>query len=286
MHTVTPTIFNGQIASAQFKGRVHIPMTNTTLNEKFNVQAQQSPSSDDRHITQFYCIGNRGHRAYTGADGRQKMMPVPHSIAQGALYGHIPFILRELTDDLNSTMRSDYALRVVEQLDDGNVYVAYYAKRLDLENVETSTREIQIIDGQQHTRPWVPTSETLDPDHPELDEDGKVIQASGEFLAVSSPLNINFNAADAEELRNVARILYGSESDSVISEIALVSGIRRMVTGEAAGNNTINYQEAIATQCVAYANLYYQMNLSTQGFSFTADVGSTEPLYVGHADEP
>lgn len=285
MHTVTPTIFNGQIASAQFKGKVHIPMTNTTLNEKLNIQPQQSPGNDDKHITQYYCIGNHGHRAYTGADGRQKMLPVPHRIDRGALYNHVPFVLRELTDDLSPAIRADYALRKVEQLPDGNTYVAYYAKRLNLENVEANTREIQIIDGQQHTRPWVPTSETLNPSHPELDSDGKVIQASGEFLAVSSPLHINFSEHDAEELRNVARILYGSESDAVVSEIALVSAVSRMVTGEAAGNNTINYLEAIATQCVAYANLYYQMNLSTQGFSFTADVGSTEPLYVGQADE-
>lgn len=280
MRNVTRTVFGAAMQTAQYLGKPYLVQENSTLNEKFGVQANAAPGENERHAVQYFAIGNGGHRAITGADGIAYTTPNNHAATDAACFNHIPFVLREVSNDLSVEQRGQYALRRLET-HNGTQYVAYYAKRLTLDNVNVNLQKTQIDGNNQTTTPFVPTAGNLSPT-PVGEDAGtdNVIVASGEYVSGSAVVTINFNQADVDELREVARILYGDEKYAVISEVALVGGVDRTTTGPGPGTTSINYLEAIATQITTFISTYYQLNMQNNGFTFTADVGITEPLFI------
>jgi hypothetical protein len=280
MRNVTRTVYGAAMQTAMYIGKSYQVQENSTLNEKFGIQANTLPSAEERHAVRYFCIGNGGHRAIVGAEGLSYTTPNHHEATDAACFNHLPFVLREVTDDLTQEQRAKYGLRREEQ-HNGRQYFAYYGKRLTLDAVEVNMQKT-IVDGNNQTsEPFVPTSSNLNPEPlAGTDQETNVIEASGEYVSGSAVVTIDFTAADAEELRNVALIVYGDEKYAVISEMALVGGVDRVVTGPGPGNNTINYNEVISAQVTTFIASYYQLDMQNNGFTFTADVGVTEPLYA------
>lgn len=280
MRNVTRTVYGAAMQTAQYLGKSYLAQENSTLNEKFGIESNAAPGDEEQHAVNYFCIGNGGHRAITGADGIAYTTPNNHSATDAACFNHVPFVLREVSNDLSVEQRADYALRRLEN-HDGAQYVAYYGKRLSLQNVNVNLQKTQIDGNNQTTVPFVPTAANLSPTPiSENAGDDNIIVASGEYVSGSAVVTINFNQADVAELREVARILYGDEKYAVISEVALVGGVDRIVSGSGAGNSTVNYTEVIAAQITTFISTYYQLNMQNNGFTFTADVGITEPLFV------
>lgn len=277
---VTRTVYGAGMQTAQYMGKPYQVQENSTLNEKFGIQVNNLPSNDERHAVRYFCIGAGGHRVVTGADGVAYTTPNHHEAVDAACFKHMPFVLRETTDDLSQEQRAKYALRR-EETHNGRSYFAYYGKRLDLDTVEVNLQKTTVDGSNQTSEPFVPTASNLNPQPlSETADEDNVIEASGEYVSGSAVVTIDFNAADAEELRRVAQILYGDENYAVISEIALVGGVDRVVTGPGPGNNQINYTEVLAAQITTFIACYYQLNMQNNGFTFTADIGITEPLYA------
>lgn len=281
MSTITRTIYGAGINSALQLGIPYVPQEKSTLNEKLAIATNEGPGPDDRYRTNYIVIGNGGHRSVTGADGIPYTTANQHRATDAACFRHIPFVLREISDDLSPTERERYGLRRQES-HSGRQYFAYYAKRLNLDSAEVSMQETAIgEDGTQTSQPFVPTNANLNPvPLSDTEQESNVITASGNYVSASVPTAINFNAQDAEELRNVARILYGSEDYAIISEMAWVSGVERIITGPGAGSSSINYREVIGSQVTTFVTTYYQLNMQNNGFTFTADMGVTEPLFA------
>lgn len=280
MRNVTRTVYGAAMQTAMYIGKPYQVQASSTLNEKFGIQVNALPGNTDRHAVRYFCIGNGGHRAITGAEGLSYTTPNHHEATDATCFNHLPFVLREVTDDLSVEQRSKYALRREEQ-HNGRAYFAYYGKRLLLDSVEVNLQKTTVDGNNQTSEPFVPTSSNLNPEPMSgTDQETNVIEASGEYVSGSAVVTIDFSAGDAEELRNVALILYGDEKYAVISEMALVGGVDRVVTGPGPGNNTINYNEVIACQVTTFIASYYQLDMQNNGFTFTADVGVTEPLYA------
>lgn len=280
MRNVTRTVYGAAMQTAQYLGKSYRVQENSTLNEKFGIEANAAPSDEEQHAVQYFAIGNGGHRAVTGADGIAYTTPNNHAATDAACFNHIPFVLREVSNDLSVEQRAQYGLRRLET-HNGKQYVAYYAKRMSLDNVNVNLSKTKIDGSNQSTVPFEPTAANLSPT-PIGDDtsDDNVIVASGEYVSGSAVVTINFNQADVEELREVARVLYGDEKYAVISEVALIGGVDRTTTGAGAGNTSVNYLEVIAAQITTFISAYYQLNMQNNGFTFTADVGITEPLFV------
>tara|TARA_B100000700_G_scaffold208593_1_gene229309 strand:- start:58971 stop:59828 length:858 start_codon:yes stop_codon:yes gene_type:complete len=280
MRIVTRTVYGAAMSTAQYLRLPYTPKESSTLNEKFGIAANELPGEEDLYGVRYFAIGDGGHSAVTGADGKPYISPNNHAATDAACFNHVPFVLREISDDLTVEERKKYGLRKKET-HGGREYFAYYLKRLDVENVRINMQKTVATDGSQTTQPFTPTSANLNPQPmSETDLESNVIQSSGEYVAANAVVTIDFNAADAEELRNVARIIYGAEHHAIISEIALVGAVDRTTTGPGPGNQTIQYREAIGTQVVTHITSYYQMNMQNNGFTFTADVGGTEPLFT------
>lgn len=278
MRTVTRTIYGAAMQTALFANLPYNPPSNTTLNERFEVADNEELGDDERPYVGYYVIGNGGHQYVTGANGIPRTLPQKHQATDASCYKPIPFVMRELDNDLSATDRKNYALRALE-VHDGVEYATYYAKRLDLDNVEVNMQRVKIEDGEMSEEPFEPDNDNLNPE-PYDAEKTELVESSGEFVAGFALVTISFTPFDAEELRHVAKVLYGDENYAIISEIGFVSGVDRELTVRGDGGSTFDFKEVIGAQIVSFVSTNYQLNLQNQGFDFSSNIGIAEPLYT------
>lgn len=276
MRIITRTVYGSLLQTSLLLGLPLSIAPNSTLNEKFDVQSGVSLSPSDVPKVGYYCIGNGGHRVVTGSDGIPYTSPVNHRARDAALFNHLPFVLREVDNDLSIAERARYALRRAET-HNGRNYFAYYLKRIDVSNVNSEMNHTVVRDGVAETVPFEPTNDDLNPQQPELPPSG-VISTDGSYLSSSAIIPIDFTQRDVEELINVSRVLYDNENRAVISEIGLCTGVDRTVTGSAGGSGSFNYKEAIAVQIASHITGYYPIGFTNRGFDLQIEAGATEPM--------
>lgn len=274
MRIITRTVWGASLQTSLLLGLPYTPETNSTLNEKFDIEGGRDLEGVIPHV-RYLCIGNNGHRIITGSDGIPYTSPINHRASDAALFNHIPFVLREIANDLSIERREKYALRKRIMVD-GEEYYAYYLKRMDVSRVATELIHTQVLDGNSTHSPFVPGTDNLNPEHPELPNTG-VISTDGNYLTSSAIIPVLFDENDVAELVNVSRILYGNEQRAVISEIGLCSGVDKVIVGHIPGG-TINYREAIGVQIATHITGYYPVGYTNRGFELQIEAGATEPL--------
>lgn len=276
MRSITRTLWGARLQTILLCGLPYTNVQNTTLNEKFGVQAGVVPANNAIPRVKYFCIGNGGHRNLTGSDGTPYTSPIQHDPGDAALYRHVPFLLREPDNDLTVSERANYAMRK-QIVVSGSNYIAYYLKRLNMTDVVPTINTNTVLDGVTTTTPYVPTSANLNPVPPAIPPTG-VITTSGDYLSTSAVLRLDFTAQDVAELVNVAEIMYDNDLRAVISEIGLVAGVDQIVQGIGPGGGQISYSEAIAAQITTFISAYYSVGFSNQGFDFGLELGAIEPL--------
>lgn len=275
MRIINRTIYGSALQTALF---FDIPLEvkpNTTLNEKFGILENFTIEEGTRPKVQYMCIGNGGHKFVTDADQIPYSTPIEHKASDAALYNHLPFVLREVSNDLTITQRERYALRK-EVTIAGVDYYAYYLKRLTLEEQVQTMNYISIQNGNENITEFVPSTDVLSPEHPAITNDS-VENLNANYLSTSVIVDLTFNEWEVQELINVAEVMYGSSDKAIISEIGLCSGIDKVTTGSLV-NDTVNYKEAVAVQVASFISGYYTVGYSNQGFELEIEAGATEPL--------
>lgn len=275
MRSIVNTLWSTQIQTAAHLKIPFTPLEHTTLNEKFMIQQTAGIRPSELPSLKAIVIGDGGHRAVIGQRGRPLITPIDHQADHAALYNHLPFVLRALDDDLSPTDRERYALRKEVEIE-GRYYYAYFAKRLNLNEVKITLKRSKKIDGEVISSVYVPTSANLSPTPPDIENTG-VVTTSGEYLSSSAIVTIRFDKRDVQEFKNVARILYNDEIYAVASEIGLCTGVDRTVQGNSTMGQ-INYKELIAAQLSAFVPVHYEMVYHSEGFDFNVEVGAVEPL--------
>lgn len=275
MRIITRTLYGAELQTNHLLNKPHEAREHTTLNEKFDVQSGVKPSDTQRSGLGYFALGIGGHKNETGADGFPFTSPLNHQATDAACYKHVPFVLRELDNDLGQLERAKYAMRVIET-HDGIKYAAYYLKRLDLENVSTQLLHTTVNNGVETTVPFVPNGSNLNPTPPELPSDSKIV-TTGDYVSTTATVPIQFTATDVDEYVRAIRIIYGNENYAIISEIALVAGVDKLVTGQI-DQGTVDYVEAIAAQITTFITCHYSIGFSNQGFDFEVELGASEPL--------
>lgn len=279
MRAITRTIYSAALQTAQFFNIEHEIRTNTTLNERFGVEPNTLPAEDKYPQLKYVAIGNRGHQVVEGAEGIPYTAPRRHAATDAACFNHIPFVLRRLSDDLPGDRRARYALRREEE-HDGTTYVAYYLKRMDVDDIHIEMNKTYIDEGEQVSESFTPTEDNLSPSPVEPVSSDEIVSSSGEYVSASALISVQFDEQDVEELKNVAEILYGSSQYAVVSEIALCTGVDHTSTGPGPGGGEIDYEEAIGVQVACFISDFYQLDLQNQGFTLDIDNGITEPLFA------
>lgn len=274
MRIITRTVWGASLQTSLLLGLPYYPQENSTLNEKFDVEPGGDLRGTIPHV-KYFCIGNGGHRVIQGADGIPYTSPINHRASDAALFNHLPFVLREPSDDLTIDKRERYGLRRRETIN-GRPYIAYYLKRMDLSAVQLALQHTNVIEGNSTTTLFEPSNGNLNPEHPELPNEG-VITTDGNYLTSSAIVPVLFDEDDVAELVNVARVLYDNEQRAAISEIGLCSGVDRVVTGEVNGQQ-INYREALGVQIATHITGYYPVGYTNRGFELQIEAGATEPM--------
>lgn len=273
---VRRSIYGSSLQTKKLMGLPFEMVPNTTLNEKFGIMSGIAPSENQMPDVRYFAIGNGGHRQRVGSNSIPYTTPIEHRASHASLYNHIPFVLREINDDLSPERRAQYGLRIIEE-HNGTQYFAYYLKRLDLSEVDETLHITTIQDGVSTRLPFEPTSSELNPTPPEVPSEG-VIPTNGNTLETAAMVNVDFTAEDVAELVNVAEVLYDNPNLAIVSEVALCSGVDRTISAPAVGNTTINFKEVIACQIASFISTYYPLTNSNKGFDFDLEMGAVEPL--------
>lgn len=281
MNNTARSIFGAYLQTCQLVGLPFVLAPNTTLNEKLNIQANLVPAANDMPHMRYVAIGNGGHRMQAGADGMAIPKPIQHRSTDAELFNHLPFVLRDLANDLTAQERVNYGLRRIET-HDGNSYIAYYLKRLDLSAVVPKMEYNAVANDTTTTTVFVPNSSNLNPTPPAINNSG-ANTVTGDFVTASAKIPFLFTSNDVDEYLNVCRVIYGSEDYAIISEIALCSGLDRTVSVSSVNSGTFNFNEVIAAQVVSFISTFTAMQFTRDGLNMAYDCGATEPLFLLNA---
>lgn len=251
----TRTPHGAALQLSQLFGKPVMIQEFSTLNEKFDNFESESPTNTEIPIARYICIGNGGHRAVS-ASNVTSIQAVPRLTLASALYNHIPFTMRPLSDDLTVTDRMKYRMRVVEE-HGGVDYAAYYLKIFDISDVTITSDHTAVVGDLSPVSPTGTTTGSI----------GTVAQI---------PFVLEANEITA--IKDAQMIIHGVEGFATISEIGLVTGVERIVSGNFNGVD-VDYTEVIGAQLHSSSNagrlLDFSESVSTPT---TLTVGTLDPL--------
>lgn len=251
-------------------------ITNTTLNEKFNIFKNEVPLPTEEPIIRYLAIGNGGHASTVSANSVSPITGVRRKTRAAALYNHIPFILRELDNDLPPTERIKYRLRRIEQYN-GVSYVAYYLRVIDLDGLKPVIEHRNLQGDNYAVTPFQPDAADLSP-VADIISTETTPSSIEEGVSVSMRISMKLTTSDVNEILNATSIIFNSTGYGIVSEIGVVTGIDRDLTGNFNGVSE-TYREAIYTQLYSSLNVGKLLNFGTPTSDTIIEVGSIDPIY-------
>lgn len=281
---ITRTIIGSRLLATLQQQKPYVHVDNTTLNEALGINDTIRPNVGETPVARYYAIGMGGHVNRVGSDGGHYPVARKHRPDDFGLYQQLPFVIRELGDDLTPQERSRYGLRKIidHPTRPGERYIAYYLKRIDIDDSPVQMNLNTTVNGVTTTVPFVPTNANLFPT-PVEPTSVNVNTTDGTTLTTSSLVAFEFDAQDSENLMEVAEVLYGGVERALISEIAYVAGCDRVVSVND-GTNPFNMNEVVEAQIVTHITGLWPVAYASSGFSFKLDMGGTEPM-VGISTE-
>jgi len=272
------TIYGAYLQDCLFTRRPWTMKKNTTLNEKLDINKDVPPDNNAYPFLGYWCIGDKGGALTTGNGGRVQLTPLPHRGSDAAPFSIIPFVLRPVANDLDVNTQKLYALRKLIAVN-GNNYFAYYLRRIDYSNINPEMLYTNVVNGVASTSAFVPDTSNLNPEPPALNPDGSV-STTGDYLSVSEPVALVLQPSDIAELMNVAQVLYGSSDASLITEIAMCTGMDKVMSSPDGANGSISFNEAVGVQVAGYASAGYMIPYLQEGITVNMNVGTAEPLFL------
>lgn len=274
---VTRTIYGAHLSTHKAIGVPYQPDLNTTLNQKYEVHADEPLLKDEWPYIRYVAIGRGGARPAITTDNKLSIEPLKHSPRDAGLFDMVPWVIRTMKDDLSPQERKRYRMRV-PFTKDGVPYVAYYLRYIDVSNTKPIMELRHTEDGKTVSDIFTPEVSDLSPIPREI-SNINVNNPDSDCLISTAALDVHVDANDINELINVFSILDGDPKKAIISEIGLVSGVDRLVAG-AVGSTTSNYLEVIGAQVNAYAFQFEVMMANKAYIDFRFDVGSSELMLL------
>ena len=275
MENITRTVYSAHLQTCQLLQLPYLPLVNTTLNEKFNVNVRMTLNPGEIPAAKYMAIGRGGVSLSIGNDNTPVLTPMQHQPTDAALFDHIPFILRPVTDDLSSEDRLKYRLRVIRSFG-GVSYACYYLKVLDLSSTTVELNNIVVNNNTTTITTFTPTLANLNPTPAPLVSEGQNI-TTGEYVSASAVTPFNLTSDDINEILNSCQIMYNNTNYALISELGVCSGIDRIISGNFNGT-TSSYTEVGVAQIMSFVNVFYAASFANSGIDLELDIGNTEPM--------
>ena len=205
---------------------------NTTLNHKYNILPNDLPSSTPK--LKYYGIGIKG---FKNLNDQQLSAPYVPQATNMDLYQPIPLKIVPVNNDLTSSERSNYRMRVRQTIN-GNDYYCYYLKKL-----EYTDNHIKMLETDLNTK-QESEIQSLDPSN--LNPSPVATSTTGnvnysKILSVCVDLEISILG---QEIIDIINILFnGDLNKAKISEIGLYSGEDKSYTTDG-----VTYLEGVYVQ--------------------------------------
>ena len=278
MENVVPTIAAAHLQTCKLMKKPFTLLPNSTLNQKYGIYQDELPATNEYPGLAYIGIGNKG-ATYELAPGNFLLTtPVPHLPRHAALYNMIPFVVRPANDDLAASERLKYRLRVPMTTGGGQNVVAYYLKPLDLSNTTPAVELRNVNDGVVTTDPFQHALSDLSPTHPVI-SNVNLNNPNGDYLVSTAKTVFLLDQSDITNIMEACSILYGDPRYASINEVALVTGVDKVVQGVFNGVAS-NYTEVIAAQIAAFIAQNHILTASTKEVEIGLNIGSVEPLLI------
>lgn len=277
MEVFRRTLYGG---IAQVAHLMQIPMpvlVSSTLNEKLGIQATATLGVNELPAMRYMTIGIGAHDSVTGVDGLPLIQSTQHSSGDAAPYRMLPFVMREVGNDITPAERERYALRRIETIATVD-YIVYYARRIDVAGLTIRAQKRTVVGSVTTTVDFVPNASNLSPVPPVLGNG--VVTTAGEFLAAVCKLEIVFDSFDVTEILNAAVVLYGKEDYAFISEIGMVTGVNRTVSASDGAGGSFSFNEVVCAQIFTHVNAMQPLKSQRDGLTLNYDVGAAEPIFT------
>lgn len=226
----------------------------STLNEHYSVLGEESygrKHGKDLWLG-YFGIGIGGSRSIGSSNPLLEQRKVhQHKATDQNAFFPIPFLIREIGDDVDEVVRDRYRLRVVRQIGD-KVYVMYYLRAINFDvfdpHVEVGTRDP--ITGNEDGDRYVYKKEDLSPPPYELTSSNS-IPLTNRYVKGTGKMDLTLNADELNEIRNVCRVMFGDASVAAINEMYLVHGQETTNDGLIGEVGTVNYKE-LSSACTSF----------------------------------
>lgn len=275
MKKYTRTVYGSNMQTSQYLGLPLVIKPFTTLNEKLNIYPELSLNAAEIPRVRYICAGLGGHKTTIGVDGIPLMDPIQHMPDHAALYKHIPFVLRLPSQDLTAVERQRFRLRRMEE-HDGQMYVAYYARVLDLTQTIPQMEYRKVQNGITTSLPFETSIANLNPTPPVINTNA-MTSTDGDYVASTAKTVFKMDEWDTQEYLNVANILYQDQRYAMMSEFAICSGVDRSLMGDFNGIQ-IGYTEVVGCQVASFINEFHSLWSSNTGIDLEIDVGNGESM--------
>lgn len=244
---------------------------NTSLNEKFDILSRVTVPSGVYPTLKYWAIGTGGNNVIENTTGFSYS---EHTPLDGALFNHVPFIMRPVTDDLSALEKANYRMRKVEIINDIE-YACYYLKIIPNVNLTSDFYKIvtrQMPDGHKDSMLYL-----VDMNDPAIlnptPRDRRVdIETIDSTIALTKLAKLEFNLSEVEleELKKVYELRKIERGQ--ITELAACTGI---------DNDSLGYTEATCTQVAFFfgVDLDLTVDINNKGeINKVLEIGGGEGL--------
>lgn len=275
METIVPTVYSSHLTISRKLGVNYTPLTNTTLNEKFNIGTGIVLGSNTYPKFNCFVIGNGGHYVAEDSNGNKIPKVMYHNPTDAALYNHIPFILRPVNNDLSPVERSNYRLRKIITIGT-NDYIAYYAKKIDTSSITINMENISKVSNQFTSTTFTPDSSNLSPSIPSLDPT-HTVGPEADYIGVNINIDLSITTAEMTEIRNACAIIYNDANMAVISEMGICAGVDNQINSTY-NSVTINYLDSLYTIIDTFIHPLYVLRDVKSDITLNVQYGTTYPI--------
>lgn len=275
MESVVRSIYAAHLNTCKLMNRPLTVLPNSTLNQKFNLFPNELPAANEFPTLAYLGIGNKGASYDLTADNFILTDPIPHLPRHASLYNFIPFVVVPAANDLAATDRIKYRLRVPMTINSVD-YIAYYLRVLDISALIPDVELRNVNNGVITSSAFTPSLSDLSPTPPVISTTD-LNSPNGDYLVSSAKVSFVLDQADIQAIMDACTLLYGDARYAVINEIALCTGIDRILNGTF-GGATAPYTEAVYSQIATFISQYHALTSNTTSVSLELDIGSVEPL--------
>ncbi len=241
---------------------------NTSLNEKFDILPEKHCGEGIYPTLKYFAIGLGGNIILDNTD---KYAYSQHQAINGALFDHIPFVIKKVEEDLTPEEQKNYRFRKYMIVDEVE-YFAYYLKVAPPPESRDFFTEI-VRNGDKNVLSVFNTNtdRILNP----VPIDKNALKNSKEVKYINKIIKFFFifSKSEMEELFNVFKVLKLDATH--INEIGICSGVDYET--ETGGLEAIDTQVAFIAQTDLF--LATDMVGDKDPINLWLEIGGSEPLY-------